>query len=222
MAKKYYEKYKQEYNIPDDAMFNGISIKLVPFLESTFNMRINVYEIEELQYKKENQKIGRKQSSSSSKPDVQIKQCTPVLKMLHSCDMSTDLYEVKCKTMNLLLYKDHYYCVTDMTRLMVSTYICYGCGKKFVKTWSSNLRRHIRNHCNNIKRFYKEGMVKGYKNMWRGAKYMFSIPDDLLADDEEDKFYTDECATYDFELLIKNISVETLTSTAFEQLNEKF
>ena len=216
LGRKYFNKYKQDYNISDESMFNGVSVKLVPFLESTFNTRINVYEIVDLEYKKEDQKIGRK---TSNEPDVLLKKCTPVLNMLHSCDTSTDLYKVKCKTLNLLLYKDHYYCISDMSRLMVSNYICYGCGKKFVKaTRTYNLKRHVKNHCNKIKRSYKEGMVRGYKNMWTHAKYVLSIPDELLRDDDLDKFYTIECATYDFESLIKNISVETLTSTAYDKL----
>ena len=218
LGRKYFNKYKQEYNISDESMFNGVSVKLIPFLESTFNTRINVYEIVDLEYKKEDHKIGRK---SSTEPDALLNKCTPVLNMLHSCDTSTELYKVKCKTMNLLLYKDHYYCISDMSRLMVSNYICYGCGKKFVKQTRTNaFKRHVRNHCNKIRRSYKEGMVRGYANMWARAKYVFSIPDELLSDDDRDKYYTIECATYDFESLIKNISVTTLTSTTYDKLRD--
>ena len=80
--------------------------------------------------------------------------------------------------------------------------------KIFTRTKTSNLHRHIRNHCDKVKNRYKKGMVKGHKNMFEEANYLFSITDDLLSKDDKDKLYTKEYVTYDFEAMIKRIPVK--------------
>ena len=209
--KGYYEKYKKEYNVTNDDFFNGVLLKLIPLLENTLKTRINVYEIHSLEYNKSQQKVDQNGK-------ITITKCTPILNLLHSCDRSIDVYKPQCKTLHLLLYKDHYYTIRDMSRLMVSNYICYGCGKKFVKTRTTNLYRHIRNHCDKLNRRYKEGMVEGHKNMFEEAKHLFSIGDDLLPRLDKEKFYTKEYMTYDFEAMINKIPVQQLSSDNFSNI----
>ena len=132
---------------------------------------------------------------------------TPVLQCLHSCHQTIDIYRTPYKTLNLLLHDNNYYTIMDISRFTRSNFKYYGCSKVFPKSCSyANVRRHIKSHCNKIKRTYKEGMVNNHMNMWREACELFSVPDTVFIP-TIDNIYTSKYINYDFEARMEKVPV---------------
>ena len=187
---QYYELYKTTYNITSDEMFEGVHVSILHFLEYIFKLRINVYEIHSLK------KAPPQQRQKQSFCDRYV----PVIQPLFISTSSPHVYTTK--TLNLLLYDNHYYTISDIHRLMNVHYRCISCGTQFTGHRLSSIKRHILNRCGKIRYHYRRGCVDTYENMWEEAQRVFSIPDTILSPSDDSRRFTSLYATFDFESML--------------------
>ena len=205
-ALEFYSTYKYHFNIQSDEMFEGVHVSIINYLEYIYKMRINVYEIHSLKKRPREDRINASRESFADKYQ-------PVIQPLY---LSSGGHVYKTKTLNLLLYDNHYYTIKDMKKLMALHYRCISCGQTFKRRRMYVIKRHIQERCGKIRYRYRRGAVEPHINMWEDAKTMFSIPDELLLDDDEEMFYTGHYATYDFEAILhkENVSDVEFSSSS--------
>ena len=195
-TEQYYELYKTTYNITSDEMFEGVHVSILHFLEYSFKLRINVYEIHSLKRAPPpSTTLTQRQRQWQSFGDRYV----PVIQPLFISTSSSHVYSTK--TLHLLLYDNHYYTISDIHRLMNVHYRCISCGTQFTGHKLSSIKRHILNRCGKIRYIYHQGVVDTHENMWEEAKRLFSIPDTLLSS-SDDKRFTSIYATFDFESML--------------------
>ena len=167
LGENYYKTYKHFYRISNDTNFRGVSLRLLLYLEYLFRTRINVFVVESLDETKDDDNPG-----SARKRKKSLKErYTPVLKCVYSCDKTIDVYKTPYKTLSLLLHDNRFYTIMDKTRLLCKQFKCFGCGKMFGKSNFWRVRRHVQNHCNKVKKTYKQGMVLKHENMYFRSRH---------------------------------------------------
>ena len=165
---QYYELYKPTYNITSDEMFEGVHVCILHVLEYIFKLRINVYEIQLLKKAPPSTAfMQQRQRQRQSFSDRYV----PVIQPVFISTSSPHVYTTK--TLNLLLYDNHYYTISDVHRLLIVHYRCISCGTQFTGHKLSSITRHILNRCGKIRYHYRRGVVDTYQNMWEEAKRVF-------------------------------------------------
>ena len=200
----YYDVYRKHYNIGDDEMFRGVHVATMPYMEYLFKTRINVYEITRLE-----------RTWNTTSRGTTADRLVPVLRPLYltaGCHVYTNMYH----TLNLLLFKGHYYTIRDMKFLTTPRgYSCPSCGHDFASRKVSNIRRHMTHHCNKRRYKYKTGCVESRENVWTEARRLFSFSTDLLQ--EYTDCFTKEFVTFDFEARISRQRIDEFTSDSMDE-----
>ena len=205
-ALQFYNTYKYHFNIQSDDMFEGVHVTVVHLLEHIYKTRINVYEIHSLKKRPKHDRVNPKRETFANKYQ-------PVIQPLY-LSSSNGGHVYKRDTLNLLLHDNHYYTIADMNKLTTAHYRCISCGQQFKGRQMCVIKRHIQERCGKIRYRYRRGAVEPHRNMWEEAKYMFSIPDDILNTDDEDMLYTGYYATYDFEAMLHKENVADVEYSA--------
>ena len=198
-------------------MFDGVHVSILHFMEYIFKLRINVYEIHSLKKAPPSTACTQCQQQRQSFADRYV----PVIQPVFISTSSPHVYTTK--TLNLLLYDNHYYTISDIHRLLNVHYRCISCGTQFTGHKLSSIKRHILNRCGKIRYQYRRGCVDTYENMWDEAKRVYSIPDSIMSPLDDRRRFTSLYATFDFEsMLVKEdvIDVEHSSQTGVAGIDD--